>query len=285
MKKLIVATLLITSLQVTTIFANPTAGVVYELNSAKYGSAGVTKELSSQISKAKTKQKKQEEKARKAEEKKLKLFEKAKANITTKWTKTVVNVRQDATTKSEVLIVLDYNTQVEGFEFDGWFYLTKTDGCIRADLLNDEEFTYRDIAAPWNSGWKSWMPYTTITATGSKQYYLQYNYAYTGNYGIRQVNGRYCVALGSYFGVSIGQYFDLILENGTIIPCIMADAKADRDTDYLNATSRNGCMSEFIIDRWALDSRARSAGTIGAVDDNWKSPISIVRVYDENILK
>ena len=300
MKKLVVSTLLMLAMQTSTIFGGVTAGVIEDINYTKYDKvAGATKEISKYYHEAigeytgaddiqsidvdywfKT------ERKRKAYEKRDKKFQKAMSKVTKKWTNTTANVREEPSVESDILITLPENTMVTGFEFEGWFYLTKTNGHIKASLLNDEPAPYKDIQAPWNSGWKSWMPYTAITARGTRQYTLQYNYAYTGNYGIRQINDRYCVALGSYFGVSIGQYFDLILENGDIIPCIMADAKANIHTDYLNATTMaNGCMSEFIVDRGALDRNALSSGTIGSVTESWKSPISIVRVYDINVLE
>ena len=88
------------------------------------------------------------------------------------------------------------------------------------------------------------MSYKCITSTSSPQYKLQKNKAYTGKYGIRQVDGRYCVAIGSHFTSKIGILFDLILENGIVIPCILSDQKADEDTDSRNiVTKDNDCLS------------------------------------------
>lgn len=57
------------------------------------------------------------------------------------------------------------------------------------------------------------------------------------------------IAVGSRFGTVPGQYIDLILENGIVIPCIMGDLKADEDTDLTHTfTYHSGCCSEFIID-------------------------------------
>ena len=94
----------------------------------------------------------------------------------------------------------------------------------------EEVMDYTIIDVPANSGFKSYMPYTAITSKNSNQYKLQHTEAYTGEHGIRQVDGRYCIALGSYFGKEIGTYYDLVLENGTVIPCILADRKADIHT-------------------------------------------------------
>lgn len=142
--------------------------------------------------------------------------------------------------------------------------------------------------APYTSGMKSYMPYSvgdrSIFAQSSNQYKLQ-ELCNTGNYGIRQYNGRYCVAIGSYFGTAIGQYFDLILENGVSIPCIMADQKADCHTDDSNIiTVANGCMTEFVVDSDNLNSDAKRMGDISYCSEDWKSRVAEVRVYDMNAL-
>jgi hypothetical protein len=129
------------------------------------------------------------------------------------------------------------------------------------------------------------MPYTTITSTDTPQYYLQENYAYTGKYGIRQVNGRYCVALGSYFTTEIGQLFDIVLENGTVIPCVLADQKDDKHTDQDNiTTARNGCISEFVVETGCLSSKVRKNGSISYCTKSWNSPVVKIVIYDKNIL-
>lgn len=134
-------------------------------------------------------------------------------------------------------------------------------------------------------GFKSYEPYTAITATGSPQYKLQ-QYADTNEYGLREVDGRICVALGSYFDIKIGQYFDLILENGTVIKCILGDEKADCDTDssyHIYTTSCN-CCSEFLVSTRYLYRKAKQMGDISYIHENWKSPVEKVKVYENNFL-
>lgn len=134
-------------------------------------------------------------------------------------------------------------------------------------------------SAPKTSGLKSYMPYKAITSVSSPQYKLQQQ-AYTGNHGIRMVNGRYCVALGSFYTNKIGQNFDLVLENGTVIPCVLADQKADKDTNGSNqVTSHNGCMSEFIVDSNSLDRTAKKMGDISYCEECWKSPVKQIILY------
>lgn len=143
-------------------------------------------------------------------------------------------------------------------------------------------YTLYDV--PATSGFKSYMDYRSITSTDSRQYKLQNRYAETGEYGIRMVDGRYCVAIGSHFTSDIGQYFDLILENGTVIPCILSDQKADKHTDSNNiVTMHNGCMSEFIVDTNSLSDLAKNRGNISYCNDSWNSKVVQVRVYNKNV--
>lgn len=131
---------------------------------------------------------------------------------------------------------------------------------------------------PNNNGFKSYMSYKAITNKNSKQYELQQR-AYTSNYGIRMVDDRYCVVLGSFFQKEIGTYFDLVLENGTIIKCILSDVKSSAHTNEDNITSLNGCISEFIIDSEYLIKDAKTSGDISNCNENWNSPVVKINFY------
>lgn len=199
------------------------------------------------------------------------------------WTTTVVNVRQEPNTESDILDTYMFNTKVSRTEFnEDWDEIKYGDSIayMCKKYISNEECEYVDMGVPYNSGFKSYMPYTAITSRNSPQYKLQEQSAYTGNYGIRQVNGRYCVAIGSYYTSEIGTLFDLILENGTVIPCILADQKADKDTDSSNImTMHNGCVSEFVVDTSYLKRKAKQYGDISYCDDSWNSPVETIRLY------
>ena len=130
---------------------------------------------------------------------------------------------------------------------------------------------------------KSYEDYRAITSRTSPHYRLQHEYAYTNSDGIRMVNGRYCVALGSYFTTTIGQYVDIVLANGTIIPCILGDQKADAHTDQLHiAHVSDGSIVEFIVDKTVLPDLPRRMGNISYSYNEWQSPVIQVIVYDIN---
>lgn len=152
--------------------------------------------------------------------------------------------------------------------------------------LTAKYVNYETYDAPENSGFKSFMDYRTITNTESQQYKLQQHYAYTGEHGIRMADSRYIVAIGTYFTSDVGQYFDIILENGTVIPCILGDQKADVDTDSNNIiTKHNGCMSEFIVDSDMLNDDVKFYGDMSYCSNDWDSPIKTIKVYNRNIFE
>ena len=201
----------------------------------------------------------------------------------------------------EVVGTLIFNEEIEYTIYNNdWYEIVNSDvsGYVSsANILNEdtgypsyEQYEldnvagYTDYDAPCTNGFKSYMDYRTITSTSSKQYKLQSQYATTGDYGIRMVNGRYCVAIGSHFTSDIGQYFDLILTNGAVIRCVLADQKADVHTDSANIiTMHNNCMSEFVVDTKFLNSEVKRYGDTSKCEDSWGYPVKTVRVYNKNI--
>ena len=204
------------------------------------------------------------------------------------WTTTNVNVRNEPSTASEVLDVYSFNTPIQYYRFnDEWAKIVYPTGYAYMSLqyISNEKLNYRDYTVPITSGFKSYMPYTAITNKASKQFKLQ-QMASTGTYGIRTVNNRYCVAIGTAFNAQVGTYFDLILANETVIPCIVSDIKADKHTDKNNMiTVSNGCLTEFIVNSNILDRNAKRMGDISYCCDEWNSRVEKIRVYDKNIFE
>ena len=203
------------------------------------------------------------------------------------WTTTNVNVRKEPNTDSEVLDVLNFNKKLIFTNFnEDWVKIEFGDGeaFVSKKYVSLEKCPSKKYSVPSYSGYKSWMDYQMITLAGSEQKILQDEYAYTGKYGIRQINGRYCVAVGSHFTTKIGQYFDLILENGEVIPCILADQKADCDTDSDNIfTGHNGCATEFIVDADVLNYYAKRDGDISSCCEEWNSPVETIKIYQKTV--
>lgn len=202
------------------------------------------------------------------------------------WITTKVNVRKEPNTSSEILDTFGFNTHIEYTDYDDYWaeiVYNDTNAFISKDYISNEEFIYQSYSVPNYSGFKSWMPYNCFNKSSS-QYKLQ-QMAYTGSYGIRYVGERACVAIGTFAGTSIGQYIDIVLENGTIIPAIMADEKANKDTEANNMiTKHSNCCTEFIVDTKHLSSVAKKIGDMSYCRDEWNSKVVEIRIYQENIL-
>ncbi len=98
--------------------------------------------------------------------------------------------------------------------------------------------------------------------------------------GFMKVDDRYLVAIGTSHGIEIGQWFDIILENGNIIPCIMGDTKADCDTDESNTfTSHSKCATEFIVKTDLLGENAKW-GDVSKIVPGWDSKVKWIISYD-----
>lgn len=112
---------------------------------------------------------------------------------------------------------------------------------------------------------KTYMSYKAITLKTSPQWKLQEK-AYTGDYGIRMVDGRYCVALGSAWAREIGTKLDVYMDTGEVIKVILGDCKQDIHTDKTNRYgARNGDVLEFIVDTAAMPKEVKNCGNYGII--------------------
>lgn len=102
---------------------------------------------------------------------------------------------------------------------------------------------------------KTYTDYRCYNIDGSAQKYIQDN-AITEEHGIRMFDGYLCVALGSAYG-ELGDTFLIEFSNAMTVAVIMADEKADRDTDATNryhfcpnyCGEDRACVVEFIVDK------------------------------------
>jgi len=141
---------------------------------------------------------------------------------------------------------------------------------------------YKEVKMPTNSSFKSYMDYRTIKSVNSPQYKLQ-QWAYTDYQGFKVWEGRYIVAVGSGTGGKVGEYIDVILENGTHIPAIIGDMKADGDTDSTNMYTSNGCCCEFIVDKDLLVTAVKRSGNCSMAKAEWMSPVVNINVLDRRV--
>lgn len=112
---------------------------------------------------------------------------------------------------------------------------------------------------PVHSQFKTFMDYRTITDKHSPQWQLQ-TQAITDANGLRVKDGRYLIAVGSYFTNEIGKELNVYLSDGTVLPCIVGDAKANRDTINGHSTGTHNDAIEFIVDQPRLHRPAKQHG-------------------------
>jgi len=109
---------------------------------------------------------------------------------------------------------------------------------------------------------KCFMDYRTITDTSSAQYELQQR-AITDENGFRKIDDRYCVALGTYYTSYIGEIFNVTLDNGKVIKCIVGDVKSDKHTDenHMYAIASDNIL-EFIVDADCINELSKQYGNM-----------------------
>ena len=117
---------------------------------------------------------------------------------------------------------------------------------------------------PGGGEFKCYEDFRCITDTNSPQYALQQD-AWTDMYGLRRVDGFYCIALGSAYGTEIGEKYIITLSTGYEFLAILADQKADRDTVDGHTRDRNGAVIEFIVDSNHLPAEVKSSGSVSSI--------------------
>lgn len=120
-----------------------------------------------------------------------------------------------------------------------------------------------------STDFKAWMDYRTITNKTSVQWQLQQD-AVTDENGFRKLDGKYMVAVGTYYAKQCGEQLVVLLENGTYFEAVVADIKQDKHTDktnrYTPVTESSGNILEFIVDSEKLHKDAKILGDISAVE-------------------
>ena len=125
---------------------------------------------------------------------------------------------------------------------------------------------------------KSYMPYTAITNTTSTQWQLQ-QIAYTDENGLRCIDGAPLVAVGTGWGLSVGDSAIITCDNGNSFTVVIGDIKADRHTAADNKTTLvNNCRCEFIVDLPALNGYAKTMGNVAVLEQYSGYVINITKM-------
>lgn len=142
-----------------------------------------------------------------------------------------------------------------------------------------ENQDYIELEAPINSSFKSYMSYKAITSKSSDQYKYQKK-AETNELGIRCIEGRYMIALGTFYCTKIGTKIDVILETGVVLECILGDVKDDAHTDSSRQQQLyDKSVVEFIVDIDKLEEVSRLMGDM-SYSSNFEGDVMFIRVYE-----
>ena len=181
-------------------------------------------------------------------------------------------------------VVLTTKNEYDGFQY---FYspLENTRKNVSAGNFLDGTKVIKLPELEGYNGGKTYEPYTTITSVNSWQYKLQQK-AYTNEDGFRMINGRYMIATGSGVSHDIGRYIDIVLENGTVIPCVIGDAKDDSHTDqeFHIMTKKSHCVSEFLVDESVMNPDLLLSGNMSNYREEWNSKVVKFILYDKNFI-
>lgn len=167
---------------------------------------------------------------------------------------------------------------------------------VQAINLNTKGYAYKyafrvpNGEGTCNSACYPYMDYRCVTSTRSTQYkILRSTQSFSDTkHGIRMVHtaygDRYCIAIGQGYKARCGALVDVVLKDGTIIPCIVGDMKAGCDTDRtMRYAPYGGSVVEIVVDYACFNRKASQYADIfhGQVDhlriitENWEETKSI----------
>ena len=133
------------------------------------------------------------------------------------------------------------------------------------ELLTDIEEFEKLIITPSYDDFKSYLPYDAITNRLSKQWQLQQQ-ATTNEDGIRCIDEIPMVAVGTGWGLTVGDIALVTCDNGNSFKVIIGDIKADIHTDAANKTTvASGCRCEFIVELNKLVPKVKSMGNVAVL--------------------
>ena len=191
-----------------------------------------------------------------------------------------LNIRNRPDKLSEVFDYYYYNEEIHYSEYDNEWLVVDWHGnvgYVYRSYVSETPLAYTSKSVT-NDTRKSFEDYRCLSKTSSQG--LMQKSAITSPSGLRKVHNRYCVALGSYFSHNIGQYIDVVLANGTVIPCIIGDAKDDRDTSADNSLGVDGSCVEFIVDAPSLPEQVQLSGNCSGCKSDWDASVIEIRLYD-----
>ena len=135
---------------------------------------------------------------------------------------------------------------------------------IKVNTLNYELIPL-PLPSEVKGDFKTYMDYKTITNKTSKQWALQ-QLCETNEDGFRIFNGKYVVAVGTFYAQEVGKELIVTLESGKKLPVIVGDIKMNKHTNESNQyIPFNGNIMEFIIDKEVMSETPLKLGNVSVL--------------------
>ena len=122
-----------------------------------------------------------------------------------------------------------------------------------------------------NSSFKTWMDYRKTSNQNSPQYKFIKKWGWSDYEGFMRCDAEkdlgitdnyYLVALGSYYGTTIGTKYRISLDTGKVFYGVLAECKADVHTNSTNQfIPHNKNIVEFLIDEKRLNKYVKEMGS------------------------
>ena len=145
---------------------------------------------------------------------------------------------------------------------------------LKVESLNHQVSVYKEIAELKNVStygvFKSYLDYRLFDEQYTP-YQLQQK-AYTDERGFRRIDDYYMVAIGTGWGMNVGDAMLVVLADGNSFKAIMGDTKSDAHTDpethkVTIKPNSDGSVVEFIVDKDKIKKYVDNTGTISAIDE------------------
>lgn len=211
-----------------------------------------------------------------------------KAETSTKYAKTTINIRAKPNTKSKIVGKLYWNDKVQIIKkvSKKWYMIRykKKKRYVCANFLKNRKSKYKVYSSPSKNTFKSYEDANCITnSTKLAQGRLKRGYHLDYHSGVWMVGNRYCIAVGSYYTKRIGVKIDLVLShNGRkhTLKCITADCKADKDTVKNHKIHKDGSVVEFVVRTGCLPKKVKRMGDVSYAGKKFRGKIKKINVYE-----
>lgn len=195
-----------------------------------------------------------------------------------------VDVLDETYHDSDVVATINYQEEIKYDQINEYWAAVEVEGRDEVGYIPMDNISETQVSSSYKAingdKRKSYENYRKISA--GKQKSLQ-QLASTASDGGRVIGDRYLIACGTGVSGKVGQYLDVVLANGHVIPCIVGDVKADQHTTNNHTVGMDGSAIEFIVDTTKLSTQSKRHGNMDYAKSEWNSRAQGVILYDSSI--